>query len=122
MKWGRHWLAAWGTLIFSTCVAWADDRPFVFAYTTDIEAQYEKEIEQELTWASGHSKEPFQAIESRSELEYGFTDDLQGAFYLNYDWSRIRPPSESATISSLPRISGEFIYRFLNVDFDAIGL
>lgn len=122
MRFVGGWVVACAAFIFSTVAARSDDRPFVFAYTTDIEAQYEKEIEQELTWASGHAKEPFQAIESRTELEYGFTDNFQGSLYLNYDWSRIRPPSEDAAISSLPGASGEFIYRLLNVDFDPIGL
>jgi hypothetical protein len=104
--------------------AWADDRPFVFAYTTDTEAEGEKEIEQELTWASGHANEAYQGIESRTEFEYGFTDNFQGAFYLNYDWSRTRPhsPLVPATTTSLPGVSGEFIYRLLNPDFDPIGL
>lgn len=101
----------------------ADDRPFAFAYTTDIEAQGEREIEQELTWTSGHAQEAFQGIESRSEFEYGFTDNFQGAFYLNYEWSRTRAhsPLAPAQTSSLPGVSGEFIYRFLNVYFDPFG-
>jgi hypothetical protein len=107
-----------------TTAAKADDRPFAFAYTTDIEAQYEKEIEQEVTWTSGHTRESFQGLQSRTELEYGITDNFQGAFYLNYDWSRTRPhaPLEPASTSSLPGVSGEFIYRLMNVDFDPIGL
>ena len=102
----------------------ADDRPFVMAYTTDIEAQGEKEIEQEITWSSGHAREAFQAIESRTEVEYGFTDNFQGSFYLTYDWSRTHPQGSLAPAeqSSLPGISSEFIYRFMNVYFDPIGL
>jgi hypothetical protein len=116
-------LGCLGLLLCATA-ARADDRPFVFAYTTDIEAQYEKEIEQELTWTSGHSKEAYQGLESRTEFEYGFTDNFQGAFYLNYEWSRTRPhdPLADAETSSLPSVSGEFIYRLLNADFDPIGL
>ncbi|MGZ5926590.1 MAG: hypothetical protein ACXWLJ_07915 [Rhizomicrobium sp.] len=102
----------------------ADDRPFAFAYTTDIEAAGEKEIEQEITWTSGHAHEAYQGIESRSEFEYGFTDNFQGSFYLNYDWSRTRPhaPSGPVETSSLPGVSSEFIYRLLNPYFDPIGL
>jgi len=102
----------------------ADDRPFAFAYTTDIEAQGEKEIEQEITWSSGHAREAFQEIESRSEFEYGFTDNFQGSFYLNYDWSRSHPHSPLVLVetSSLPGVSGEFIYRLMNVYFDPIGM
>jgi len=102
----------------------ADDRPFAFAYTTDIEAQGEKEIEQEITWSSGHAREAFQEIESHSEFEYGFTDNFQGSFYLNYDWSRSHSQSPLGPVetSSLPGVSGEFIYRLMNVYFDPIGL
>ncbi|HWY63378.1 MAG TPA: hypothetical protein VNW15_15865 [Rhizomicrobium sp.] len=101
----------------------ADDRPFAFAYTTDIEAQGEKEIEQEITWTSGHAHEAFQGIESRSEFEYGFTDNFQGSFYLNHDWSRthLHAPLEPVEASSLPGVSAEFIYRLMNVYFDPIG-
>lgn len=108
---------------FFSGTARADDRPFAFAYTTDIEAEGEKEIEQQLTWVSGHAKESFQGFESRSEFEYGFTDNFQGSFYLNYDWSRTRDPAlfGPAQISSLPGVSGEFIYRLMNVYFDPFG-
>jgi hypothetical protein len=108
----------------SALSALADDRPFAFAYTTDLEAQDEKELEQELTWTSGHGHEAYQGIESRSEFEYGIRDDFQGSFYLDYDWSRTNPhtPAGSADTVSSPGISGEFIYRLMNVYFDPIGL
>lgn len=117
-------LVTLGTFAFLTNPARADDRPFAFAYTTDIEAQGEREIEQELTWTSGHAGEAFQGIESRTEFEYGFTDNFQGSFYLNYDWSRTHPHSPLGPVetSSLPGVSGEFIYRLMNVYFDPIGL
>ena len=124
---GIRWGAAPATLalmaLFSN-PAKADDRPFAFAYTTDIETEGEKEIEQEITWSSGHGGEAFQEIQSRSEFEYGITDNFQGAFYLNYDWSRTHPHSPPGAVetSSLPGVSGEFIYRLMNVYFDPIGL
>jgi hypothetical protein len=111
-------------LVLWATAAAADDRPFVFAYTTDIEAQGEKEFEQETSWASGHANEAYQAIQTRTELEYGFSDNFQGAFYLNYDWSRTHAhsPAEPAVTTSLPSVSGEFIYRLMNADFDPVGL
>src|SRR5579872_1564290 len=110
-------------LVFLGGPARADDRPFAFAYSTDIEAQDEKEIEQELTWSSGHAKEAFQQIESRTEFEYGITDQFQGSIYLNQDWSRTRDHAASgpAQTSSPTGMSGEFIYRLTNVYFDPIG-
>jgi hypothetical protein len=127
MKRARY--CAWSAAGLTACsllagAARADDRPFAFAYTTDIEAEGEKEIEQELTWASGHGREAFQEIESRTEFEYGFSDNFQGSFYLNYDWSRshAHTPLSPVETSSLPGVASEFIYRLTNVYFDPIGL
>lgn len=120
-----HGLAAGAiALAFLASAAQADDRPFVFAYTTDIATGGEREIEQEITWASGHAREAFQEVESRTEFEYGVTDDFQTAFYLNYDWSRARAqfPLGPVDKSDGVGISGEFIYRLMNVYFDPIGL
>jgi len=100
----------------------ADDRPFAMAYTTDLEARYETEIEQETTWSSGHAREAFQQIESRTELEYGVTDDFQASFYLTYDWARTHAPFAPVETESAPGVSAEFIYRVMNVYFDPIGL
>ncbi|MDE1938417.1 MAG: hypothetical protein KGI68_05305 [Alphaproteobacteria bacterium] len=116
-------MAFWALMLVSN-TARADDQPFAFAYTTDIDTQGEREIEQQLTWSSGHAREAFQEIESSSEFEYGISDNFQGSLYLNYDWSRARDhaPLGPVETASLPGVSGEFIYRFLNVYFDPIGL
>ena len=123
-RWSGLAPAVLAALAFFSGAAKADDRPFAFAYTTDLEARGEKEIEQEITWSSGHAREAFQEIESRTEFEYGVTDNFQASFYLNYDWARTRPhlPLGPAETSSLPGVSGEFIYRLTNVYFDPIGL
>jgi len=113
---------AFAAITLLSNAAKADDQPFATVYTTDIEAQGEKEIEQNFAWSSGHAHEAFQEIESRSEFEYGITDNFQGSFYLNYAWSRTHSPMEPAQTSSLPGVSGEFIYRLMNVYFDPIGL
>lgn len=119
------WLSSFGAAVALLCAAGAraDDRPFAFAYTTDLEAQHEREIEQEITWSSGHAREAYQDIESRTEFEYGVTDNFQASFYLDHEWSRARvhDPLVPAAATSLPGVSAEFIYRFLNVYFDPIG-
>jgi hypothetical protein len=100
----------------------ADDQPFVTIYTTDIDTQGEREIEQWLGWKADHASESSNEFISRSEFEYGVTDDLQSALYLNYDWSRAHAPSGPAETASFGGVSGELIYRVLNVYFDPIGL
>lgn len=114
-------LTAFSAIALVLGAARADDQPFATVYTTDIDTEGEKEIEQQVIWSSGHTREAFQEIESQSEFEYGITDNLQGSFYLHYDWSRVHAPSAPVQTSSLPGLSSEFIYRFLNVYFDPIG-
>jgi hypothetical protein len=103
--------------------ALADDQPFLTLYTTDIEGQGGRDIEQRLGWKTGETAASFNDFVSRTELEYGITDNLQGSFYLNYEWERFRshqPPSSTAT-ESFAGVSGELIYRALHADFDPVG-
>lgn len=105
-----------------TAAASADDQPFVSLYTTDIDTQGEREGEQRLEWRAGHGSGTFAEFISRTEVEYGITDDFQASAYLNYDWSRAHIVPAPAETQSLLGVSGELIYRFWNVYFDPIGL
>lgn len=102
----------------------ADDQPFLTLYTTDIATQGEREIEQWLKWKGGHADESFNLFQSRSELEYGITDNLQASLYLNYEWERARPhdPFGPAETADAVGVSGELIWRVMNVYFDPFGL
>lgn len=108
----------------SVGAASADDQPFFTLYTTDIQPEHGREIEQWFSWKSGHAAESANEFRSRTEFEYGITDDVQGALYLNYDWSRVRPhlPAGPAESAGFVGVSGELIWRVLNVYFDPIGL
>lgn len=119
-------ISAWGFLLLAsiTGVAKADDQPFITLYTTDIDTQYEKEIEQTLQWSTQKPHQAFNGWLSRAEFEYGVTDDFQVSAYLNYEWERSHPhprigPDDTFHATS---VSGEAIYRFLNPYFDPIGL
>jgi hypothetical protein len=104
--------------------ALADDQPFISLYTTDIEAAQEHEIEQRILFTAQKPGEAYAGIESNTAFEYGVTDDFQISGYANYDWDRTRlhaPLSPAATESEFG-VSGEAIYRFLNVYFDPVGL
>ncbi len=102
----------------------ADDQPFVTIYTTDIQSARGREIEQFGVWKSGYADQRFNAFRSRSEIEYGITDDLQGSVYLNYDFaqSRTHLPAGSLETENAFGVSGEVIWRLLNPYFDPIGL
>lgn len=122
----RNWIIGLG---FGLAVAlirpvWADDQPFITLYTTDIDTQYEKEVEQSLSWLHQKPHQAFNGWLFRTELEYGITDDLQVSGYFNYEWERGSPhppvgPDETFHATS---VSGEVIYRLLNPYFDPFGL
>lgn len=116
--------AALAALFLCAGSAAADDQPFLTLTTTDIQPEGGREFEQWLNWKSGHSNESFNSFESRSEIEYGITDDLQGSLYLNYDWQRARAhdPFGPADTSDAVGASGELIWRVMNPYFDPFGL
>jgi hypothetical protein len=111
-------------LFAGTQAARADDQPFLTLYTTDIQPQGGREFEQWLKWKAGHANESFNSFESRSEIEYGFTDNVQGSLYLSYDWDRTRPhlPLGPADTTDAVGVSGELIWRVMNPYFDPFGL
>ena len=107
-------------------LAWpvrADDQPFITIYTTDIQTAQGREFEQWLTWRTNHGNERFNEFLSRSELEYGITDYLQGSLYLNYDFEQARAhnPLGPVVTTNAFGVSGEAILRLLNPYFDPIG-
>lgn len=111
-------------LAMAAGLARADDQPFVTIYTTDIDSQYEKEIEQSLRWSTQKPHQAFNGWLSRTEFEYGATDDFQISGYLNYEWEHSRPHPDVRADETfhVTSVSGEAIYRFLNPYFDPVGL
>jgi hypothetical protein len=114
------------TIVAGPCVARADDQPFLAMDATDIEPESGHEIEQNFVWAAGASGRSFNAIEGETELEYGYSDQIQLAGSVDYDWTRTRDhlPGGATAVSgtAIDGISGEAIYQALNVYFDPIGL
>jgi len=124
-----------------TGAAFADEPLFGFLYTTDLLPQGGKEVEQWMTWRRQKNSGSFDQIEHRTEFEYGVTDRLQAALYLNYNWTQAfhngpfgvtTPPEQFAEFQPGPDdhfnksrfvgVSGELIYRILSPYTDPIGL
>ena len=104
----------------------ADDQPFLTLNATDIEPETGHEVEQNFAWLSGKTGQSFHAIEGESELEYGYSDQIQLAGAIEYDWTRQRdhalPLGPATSGTAIDGVSGEMIYQALNVYFDPIGL
>jgi hypothetical protein len=118
-------ITGWAVALLAgmTMAARADDQPFITLYTTDIDSQFEKEIEQSLYWSHQKPHQAFNGWLSRTEFEYGVTDDFQISAYFNHEWENSQPhPSAGEDHWQATSVSGEAIYRFLNPYFDPIGL
>lgn len=127
------------TLVFAS-PALAGDSPFGYVYTTDTHSKGEREFEQWITHREGQSQGEFDLWQGRSEIEYGVTDRLQTALYLNYGSVNAfhnRPDGTTGPGAFVPddadpdaryekrffeSISNEWIYRVLSPYKDSIGL
>ena len=128
-RWVRSVLPAAAALLLSfpsANEARADDQPFLTLDATDIEPEFGYELEQSFTWASGKPGLSFNSVEGESELEYGYSDQLQLAGAIEYNWTRIHdhtsPGVSAIDGTAIDGIRGELIYQALNVYFDPIGL
>src|SRR6185295_9540298 len=104
----------------------ADESPFASIYTTELLPQGAIEIEQWLTWKHKKPEEQFDLLEGRTEIEYGFTNRFLGAFYLNYEHSKIEPKGPGAPdgpddTTKFTGFNAEFIYQVLNPFTDPLG-
>jgi hypothetical protein len=73
--------------LVSAAPAQAGEPLFGFVYTTDLLPEDQIEFEQWLTWRAGKAQGLFNTVEMRSAVEYGLTDALQVAAYVNYEWA-----------------------------------
>jgi hypothetical protein len=87
--WGCIVVAA-GTGCFAAQSARADEPLFGYVNTTDLLPAEAWEVEQWLTWRSGKALGAFNAVEASTELQYGWTDAVQLAGYLNCEWAEAR--------------------------------
>ena len=106
--------------------ALAEDQPFLTLNATDIEPEFARELEQNFVWASGKPGQSFNSIIGESEFEYGFTDQLQLATGIDYDWTRQRdhtvPGAPALSGTAIDGIFSELIYQFMNVYFEPAGV
>lgn len=125
----------------SALPAQAEEAAFGFVYTTDLLPQGQDEIAQWATLRSGKSHGSFNVVEGRTEYEYGLTDTLQLAAYLDYEYaeanhdgidrSTFQPetfaevtidPTKRFSLTKFTGISAEAIYRILSPYTDPVGL
>ena len=80
----QGWLLS---LVLLAAPVLADEPLFGYVYTTDLLPGGTFEVAQWSTWRAQRPVGEYEALESRTELEYGLTDRLQVAAYFNYEWT-----------------------------------
>ena len=118
---------------------YADEPLFGYVYTTDLLPRGKWEIEQWFTDREGQAQGYFHHLDMSTEFEYGVTDNLQLAVYLNYMYAdesgnSVRgltegieipfdhDPAQSYSQARFDGLSVEALYRVLSPYMDPVGL
>ena len=111
--------------------AGASEGIFGYTYTLDNTPRGNWEYEQKHTWREGKARGRYHALDLRNEFEYGITNDLQVAFYLEnlylYQKDVLDPEDTTNFFANhdefnIRGASVEFLYRAMSVYRDVIGL
>ncbi|MFC6838752.1 DUF6662 family protein [Xanthomonas theicola] len=127
----RPWVIA-GLLLLASGSATAGEGLFARTYTTDTTPVGTYEFEQVFRDRSQRAFGQFEAIDSSTEIEYGFTDKLQGSLYLNsVHIAANKSPDDDDPLGGTgftrhgtygQSVSAEFIYRARSPYVDGYGL
>ncbi|MFN8391491.1 MAG: DUF6662 family protein [Bdellovibrionota bacterium] len=105
--------------------AHADERMFTYSYEADVLPKDQLEFEHWTTLRADKDNGDFTAWDFREELEYGLTDRLTTAAYLNFTSEYVSPKDESEEEENkveFEGISSEWKYQILNPNLDPIGI
>ena len=109
----------------------ASEGLFGYLYTVDTTPAGGWEYEQKHTFRSGKARGSYDALDLRNEFEYGVTDALQAAFYLNSSYlnstGQYDPDDPSIDVPDrnefdVDSASVELLYRALSPYKDGLGL
>jgi hypothetical protein len=103
----------------------ADENPFVFSYTADVEEPGETEAELWITDRRGKAEGHYDAQDYRLELEHGFTGRFSASAYVNlasHHISGLGPDLQPVHRDfAFQGLSVEFKYKLLDDEKDGIG-
>jgi hypothetical protein len=107
----------------------ADERFFTYIQEADVIPKGTWEFEQWVTYRKGNPEGDKQfdqyLWDFREEVEYGLTNKLSGALYLNFRQDTIvadEPGLEDSSEFSFEGVSAELKYQLLNPNLDPIGI
>jgi hypothetical protein len=106
-------------------VARADENPFVYTYTADLEDPGETEAALWITDRRGKSEGHYDAQDYRLEVEHGFTPRFSASTYVNFASHHItglEPDLDHVHRDfGFQGVSAEFKYKLLDDEKDGIG-
>lgn len=117
--------AALGIIAFAVSQsAFADEDIFGYTRGSEVMPKGAKELEFWATQRSGKGAGKYSAYDYRVEVEYGFTDRLKGALYLNMVQQHISgvPGLDERSQFRVDGFSNEWRYNILSAYKDPIGL
>ena len=108
------------TVLALATPAWANERHFTLSYETATLPPGAVEIEPQTTFRMGR-EQYYLGMDHRLEFEFGITDHLMAAIYLNYGSETAREGSTIVSSTASQGVSAEFKYNLSNASADAIG-
>lgn len=110
--------------LLTLCLAFnatADERHFTYVYEASVLPQGTWEIEQWITNQNGREHGDYSRWDLRTELEYGLTERLTTALYLNLRSTRSDTSEGSSSETEFKGVSSEWVYQLTNPALDPIG-
>jgi len=102
----------------SVVPALAGESPFSRAYSVETSPAGRFEVEQTVRHRTGRATGSYSALDFASEVSYGFTDRIEGAFYLKYG----RLDMDGRHQLALHGVAAEFIAKVVDPDSESFGL
>jgi hypothetical protein len=111
-------------LLGLAATAVADERKFTYSYESKVLPQGTWEFEQWATLRTRVEQGHVQVWQFREEIEYGLTDRLTTALYLNWEYEAIRGVNgvENEHEVEFETVSSEWKYKVLDAAADPVGL
>src|ERR1051325_3288746 len=121
---GYRSVLALGVLLSALLSARADERLFTYTYEAEVLPKGGVEFEQWLTHRRGKENGVFSAWDFREELEFGLTDKLTSAVYLNFrnTHSDGVPGVADEDTFEFKGVSSEWKYQLLNPNTKPVGV
>lgn len=101
----------------------ADERHFTYSYEASVLPKGQWEIEQWVTNENGKEDGDYSQWDLRTEFEYGLTDRLMTAIYLNVESTRSEGVTgeDDENEAKFKGVSSEWFYQLSNPHLDSVG-